>query len=50
LPARTTVLFGAVWGQLRSRQLVSWILEDALPVRFQLQTHKAIWDPAKRGV
>jgi len=50
LPARTTVLFGTAYGQLQPDQLVSWILEDALPVRFGLQTHKAIWGPAKRGV
>ncbi len=30
--------------------LVSWILEDGLPVRIQTQLHKLIWDPQTRGV
>ena len=30
--------------------LVSWILEDGLPVRLQTQLHKLIWDPQTRGV
>jgi 7-carboxy-7-deazaguanine synthase len=35
---------------LESRQLVEWILEDRLPVRMQLQIHKYIWEPTKKGV
>jgi 7-carboxy-7-deazaguanine synthase len=31
-------------------QLVEKIIADALPVRFQLQTHKFIWPPDQRGV
>jgi 7-carboxy-7-deazaguanine synthase len=31
-------------------QLVERILQDALPVRFQLQMHKIIWSPETRGV
>ncbi|MBM3877023.1 MAG: radical SAM protein [Verrucomicrobia bacterium] len=30
--------------------LVERIIADALPVRFQLQLHKAIWPPDRRGV
>lgn len=30
--------------------LAEWILEDALPVRMQLQMHKFIWSPQARGV
>jgi 7-carboxy-7-deazaguanine synthase len=30
--------------------LASWILEDRLPVRFQVQLHKYIWDPDRKGV
>jgi len=34
-----------------SRQdLVQRIIEDALPVRFQIQMHKVIWPPDQRGV
>lgn len=32
------------------RQLAEMILADALPVRFQVQTHKVIWPPDQRGV
>ena len=31
-------------------ELAEWILEDHLPVRFQVQLHKFIWDPQARGV
>lgn len=37
------VLFSPSAGQLESRQLAEWILEDRLPVRMQLQLHKIIW-------
>lgn len=32
------------------RQLAERIIADALPVRFQIQTHKLIWPPDARGV
>jgi 7-carboxy-7-deazaguanine synthase len=32
------------------RELVERIIEDALPVRFQVQMHKIIWPPEQRGV
>ncbi|MCH2148388.1 MAG: 7-carboxy-7-deazaguanine synthase QueE [Phycisphaerales bacterium] len=35
---------------LDPQHLAEWILEDALPVRMQLQLHKFIWDPSTRGV
>jgi 7-carboxy-7-deazaguanine synthase len=50
LSARCNVLFSPVWGRLDPQRLVGWILEDKLPVRFQLQLHKLIWDPKQRGV
>ncbi len=31
-------------------ELVERIIADALPVRFQLQMHKAIWSPEQKGV
>jgi 7-carboxy-7-deazaguanine synthase len=31
-------------------ELVERIVADALPVRFQLQMHKFIWPPDKKGV
>ncbi|MFI4861853.1 MAG: radical SAM protein [Phycisphaerales bacterium JB063] len=35
---------------LAVRDLAQWLLEDRLPVRFQTQLHKLIWDPMARGV
>jgi len=43
LPARCTVLFSPSADQLPARNLADWILEDRLPVRFQLQLHKVLW-------
>jgi 7-carboxy-7-deazaguanine synthase len=44
------VLFSCVFSELAPADAVAWILEDHLPVRFQLQMHKFIWPPATRGV
>lgn len=44
------VLFSPVHQQLDPKELVAWILRDRLPVRLNLQMHKYIWDPLKRGV
>ena len=44
------VLFSPVFGKIDPRDIVDWILKDKLDVRFQLQMHKFIWDPAKKGV
>lgn len=37
------VLFSPVWDTLPPAQLADWVLEDRLPVRFQLQLHKILW-------
>ncbi len=50
LPERSQVLFSPVFGALEPQPLAEWILADRLPVRFQLQLHKLIWDPDRRGV
>jgi 7-carboxy-7-deazaguanine synthase len=50
LTARCPVLFSPVFGKLENRALAEWILQDKLNVRFQIQMHKYIWDPDKRGV
>lgn len=44
---RCPVLFSPVQGQLDPAQLAQWILEDHLPLRFQLQLHKVLWGSAK---
>lgn len=47
---KNVVLFSIVFGKLLPLELVNWILEDNLNVRFQLQMHKFIWKPDERGV
>jgi 7-carboxy-7-deazaguanine synthase len=44
------VLLSPVWGELDPKELVKWVLEDALPVRVQIQMHKVIWDAEMQGV
>ncbi len=50
LAERCTVLLSTAHGLLAPADVVRWMLEDALPARFQLQMHKVIWDPDRRGV
>ncbi len=50
LAERCPVLMSVVFGELEPVQLCEWILADRLNVRFQLQTHKIIWDPRRKGV
>ena len=38
------VLFSPSFGQVAPRELADWIVADALPVRFQLQLHKLLWN------
>ena len=44
------VLFSAIFGRIQPVEIVDWMVADKLPVRFQLQMHKFIWDPAAKGV
>ncbi|MBL0386591.1 radical SAM protein [Tumebacillus sp. ITR2] len=44
------LLFSPIFRQIDLEQLVNWILEDELDARFQVQLHKIVWDPDKRGV
>jgi 7-carboxy-7-deazaguanine synthase len=44
------VLLSPVHGVLDPADLARWVLEDALPVRLQLQVHKYIWGSEARGV
>jgi len=45
-----TILFSPTFGEIDSKVIVEWILNENLNVRFQLQMHKAIWEPDKVGV
>lgn len=44
------VQLSPVFGKLEPRVLSEWILNDGLKVRLNLQMHKFIWEPNKRGV
>ncbi len=44
------LLMSPVWGEVNLEEMVGWILDDGLPVRFQTQLHKHIWGPDKKGV
>ena len=50
LAEKAAVLFSPVWGELEPERLAEWILRDGLPGRLQLQVHKIIWGPHRRGV
>ena len=46
LAERCMVLFSPVHGAVPPRELAQWILDDRLPVRFQMQLHKLLWGDA----
>lgn len=50
LTDRCEILFSVIFGELEPVTLVNWILEDKLKIRYQLQMHKFIWHPEKKGV
>ncbi|MCG5496679.1 7-carboxy-7-deazaguanine synthase QueE [Ectothiorhodospira variabilis] len=47
LADRVEVLFSVAFGDLAPGTLADWIVEDHLPVRFQLQLHKVLWNDAR---
>lgn len=46
LSERVQLLFSPSWNQLNPTELADWIIQDKLPVRFQLQLHKILWNDA----
>lgn len=44
IPAGVEVLFSPSFHELPPKQLADWIIADRLPVRFQLQLHKILWN------
>jgi len=46
LADKTNVLFSPCFGEINERELAEWIINDNLPVRFQIQMHKILWDDA----
>lgn len=46
----SNILISPAYDKIQYSDLVNWIIEEKLPVRFQIQIHKHIWDPMKKGV
>lgn len=38
-----SIYFSPSYGQLAPKELAAWVIEDRLPVRFQIQLHKSLW-------
>ncbi len=47
LAARCEVLVQPVHGAVAPAELAQWVLDDRLPVRFQMQLHKLLWGDAR---
>lgn len=48
---KVAIYFSPVFGDISPREIVEFMLDNKLNgVNFQLQLHKYIWDPDKRGV
>lgn len=51
LPAKCTVFFSPVFDSIEPAEIVEFLKQHTLnQIRLQLQLHKLIWDPQKRGV
>jgi 7-carboxy-7-deazaguanine synthase len=44
------VLLSPAFGLLPPEKLAGWMIGDAIDARFQLQLHKIVWGPDRRGV
>jgi len=47
LSDKTNVIISPCFGDINERELAEWIIKDNLPVRFQIQMHKILWNDAK---
>ncbi|MFC1555000.1 radical SAM protein [candidate division KSB1 bacterium] len=50
LETKANILFSPVFGKLKPADLAKWMTDDKKNYRLNLQLHKYIWDPDKRGV
>lgn len=50
LTGKCTILLSPAFENLSPADLAQWMVEDRLPVRFNLQLHKYIYSPETRGV
>lgn len=46
----TQVLFSPIFGKISYEWLAKEVLKTGLPIRFQVQLHKIVWDPKTKGV
>jgi len=46
LADKTNVIMSPCFGEIDEKELAEWIIADNLPVRFQLQMHKLLWNDA----
>ncbi|MEO5511411.1 MAG: radical SAM protein [Longimicrobiales bacterium] len=44
------LLISPVWDAVEFKDMAQWVLDDHLPVRFQIQLHKLIWGANVHGV
>lgn len=47
---RGMITLSPIFQEIDPKEIINWILEDGLDVRFQIQIHKVIWNPEDRGV
>ena len=50
LSKKCTILFSPVFDKIEPKEIINWIIDENVPARFQLQSHKYIWEPEKKGV
>ncbi len=50
LEGKNTLLFSPAWGLVKPQDLVIWLLDSGIQARLNLQLHKYIWSPNKKGV
>ena len=50
LGEKLNTLLSPAFGLVKPDELVSWMLESRTPARLNLQIHKYIWNPRKKGV
>jgi 7-carboxy-7-deazaguanine synthase len=50
LKGKCGILLSVVFGALDPAKIAEWMLEDKMNARFQLQMHKFIWEPDRKGV
>ena len=50
IPEFINILISPAFGLVKPDELVSWMLETRIPARLNLQIHKYIWNPKRKGV